>query len=332
MPNLEVKPIEKEELPQVKDWILNSHYIGRWPAAARFKMGVYIDGNLVGTLLYGNTLHPTAGTFMFRDKNNQPIIKNNQTVELLRAFTTDESKDMIDNLGSQVIAAGNDWIRANGKTTDGAPIKAILSYADPEAGHGGNVYKATNAAYLGPQHAGKALMIKDPRTGKTIEAHAMSIKNAYKTTNVEKLKQHPKLKNMELEWRPTEGKHKYLYPLGKDQRERDALMAQLAVPLFSYPEPGKTPVEIPNEFKARAEKRHINQPKAQEKTPQSKRGVIKQLLRMKITNPETGNKIMLATALGYDKGHPAKRTAQHIVSKFSQKHGINVKPEKLSPA
>ncbi|MEK0324977.1 MAG: hypothetical protein QQN63_04670 [Nitrosopumilus sp.] len=328
MPSLDVRPIDQEELPQVKDWIHNSHYIGRWPAGVRHKMGVYIDEKLVGTLLYGPSLHSSAGTNLFRDKDNKPIMQNNQTVELLRAFTTDESKKLIDNLGSQIIAAGNNWLRDKGTTTDGKPIKAILSYADPEAGHSGNVYKATNAAYLGVQRPGKVLVIKDPKTGKTVEAHSMSVDRTYKTGNIDKLKEHPKLKGMEIEWRETSGKHKYLYPLGKDQRERDELMSQLNAKLFSYPEPGKTPHEIPNEFKARAEKlKGKQQPK---KDKQSKHAVIKQLLRIKIPNPETGNKIMVATALGYDKSHPANRTAQNIVKSFAQRHDIKIKPSRIS--
>ena len=220
----------------------------------------------------------------------------------------------------------DNWLRDKGTTTDGKPIKAILSYADPEAGHGGNVYKATNAAYLGTQRPGKVLVIKDPRTGKTIEAHSMSVDRTYKTGNIDKLREHPKLKGMEIEWRETAGKHKYIFPLGKDQRERDELMSQLNAKLFSYPEPGKTPHEIPNEFKARAEKlKGKQQPKKKE---QSKHAVIKQLLRIKIPNPETGNKIMVSTALGYDKGHPAHRTAQGIVKNFADRHDIRLKPSR----
>ena len=151
MADVDVRPITDDELPQVKDWILNQHYIKRWPTAVRHKMGIYLNGKLVGTLLYGLPLYPKSGTSLFRDENDSPIMQNNQVVELLRAFTTDEAKDAVDNLGSMVVAKGNEFVSKHGRTKDGKPIQAILSYADPEAGHKGGVYKATNAAYLGPQ-------------------------------------------------------------------------------------------------------------------------------------------------------------------------------------
>jgi hypothetical protein len=328
MTDVQVRPITSEELPQVKDWIHNSHYIGRWPTGVRYKLGVYVDDKLEGTLLYGPPLRPQSGTELFHNKNGQPIMQNNQVLELLRAFTTDESKKAVPNLGSIVVSRGNELVRSKGETKDGKPIHAILSYADPEQAHRGTVYKATNASYLGPQKGGKVLIVTDPKTGKQHEIHAMTVKQGFKTERLSKLQNHPKLAGKKLEWRQTEGKHKYLFPLGKDQRERDQLMAQLTKPLFSYPEPGKSPKEIPNKAKERIAQLAAKQRPKAEPEVKGKRQVIKNLLRMKIQNPETGNKIMVATALRYDKGHPAKRTAQHIVKKFSEKHGIRVKPSK----
>ena len=328
MPDVQIRQIATEELPQVKDWIHNQHYIGRWPSGVRYKLGIYVDNKLQGTLLYGNPLRPQSGTELFHDKNDQPIMQNNQVLELLRAYTTDEVKEAVPNLGSIVISRGNEFVRTKGETKDGKPIHAILSYADPEVSHRGTVYKATNASYLGPQKGGKVLVVTDPKSGKQLEIHAMTVKQGFKTERLSKLRDHPKLAGKKLEWRQTEGKHKYLFPLGKDQRERDQLMAQLTKPLFSYPEPGKTPEEIPNEAKERVAQLAAKQRPKVKQEPGSKRQVIKNLLRMKIPNPETGNKIMVATALRYDKSHPAKRTAQHIVKKFSEKHGIRVKPSK----
>jgi len=293
-------------------------------------MGVYLNGKLVGTLLYGLPLYPKSGTSLFRDENNQPMMQNNQVLELLRAFTTDEAKGAVDNLGSMVVAKGNEYISKHGRTKDGKPIHAILSYADPEAGHKGGVYKATNAAYLGPQAGGKVLVIRDPKTGKAIEAHSMSVKNAYGTVSLEKLQQNPKLRGAKLDWRRTEGKHKYIWAMGKDQKERDKLMAHLVPQMYSYPDPERPSKPIPNEAKKRFQKRQQQtQQQKKGKALESKRGVIKKLLQTKIKNPETGNQILVATALRYDKSHPANRTARHIVNAYSQKHGIKVAPSKL---
>lgn len=324
MPDISVKPISNDELPTVKDWILKNHYIQRWPTGVRYKMGVYLDGKIVGTLLYGPPLRAQSGTEMFKDDSGQPIMRNNQVLELLRAFTTDEAKKQVPNLGSIVVSRGNDFIQKHGTTKDGAPIKAILSYADPEAGHSGKVYKATNAAYLGPQKPSKVLVVKNPTTGKEFELHPMSLKR-YGHSVADAIKNHPQLQGMEISWKPVAGKHKYLYPLGSDQRDRDELMSHLAVPLFSYPEPGQPSHQIPNEYKQRAQQR-AQQPKQQPKPAGSKVQIIKNLLRTKIKNPETGNDIMVATALKYDKSTRAHQIGQNIVNAWAKKYGIRLKP------
>ena len=329
MPNVEVKPITQDELSQVKDWIHKHHYIHRWPTGVRYKMGVYIDGKLSGTLLYGPPVHPGAAHEMFKDAQGNPIMQNNQVLELLRAFTTDQAKEEIPNLGSVVVSRGNDFIRKHGESKDGKPIHAILSYADPEAGHSGKVYKATNADYLGPQKGGVVLQVTDPTTGKSSEIHQMSVKQGFGTEKIETLRQDPRFAGKELSWRRTEGKHKYIYALGKDQNERDEIMSHLTAPLYSYPEPGQPSHQIPNEAKERVAKRH-QQTRQQQKQPvASKRGIIKKLLQTKIKNPETGNQILVATALRYDKGHPANKTARHIVNAYAQRHGIRVKPSRM---
>ena len=107
---------------------MKKHYIKRWPSAEQAKLGVYIGDKLEGVLLYGATIRPTSGTEIFRDSERKPIMQNNQMWELLRAYTTEESKKEVPNLGSMVIAKGNDYIRTKAKTKDGKPVKAILTY------------------------------------------------------------------------------------------------------------------------------------------------------------------------------------------------------------
>ena len=332
MADVDVRPISDDELPQIRDWIFNHHYLERWPTGVRYKMGIYLDGKLVGTLLYGPPLRPQSGKELFHDENDQPMMQNNQILELLRAFTTDEAKSAVDNLGSMVVSKGNEYITKHGRSKDGKPLHAILSYADPEVGHKGGVYKATNAAYLGTQPRGRVLVIRDPKTGKAVEVHAMSVKNAYGTSSIEKLQQIPQLKGAEIKWRPTAGKHKYIWALGKDQKEKDNWMAHLVPQLHSYPDPEKPSKPIPNEAKERWQKRQQQTQRQQKKgkAPESKRGVIKKLLQTKIKNPETGNQILVATALRYEKSHPANKTARHIVNAYSKQHGIKVKPSKLA--
>ena len=312
---IEVRPIEtKEELAQVKDWIFNKHYIARWPSAVQAKLGIYIDGKLSGTLLYGATIRPQSGTELFKGSDNAPVMQNNQMWELLRAYTTDDAKKQISNLGSMVIAKGNEYIRTTAKTTDGKPVKAILTYADADVGHTGGVYKATNASYIGKQKPQPVFVVIDPKTENEYELRTLT------KLGKDKLEQ----RGLKITKRKGEGKHKYVYPLGKDQKERDTLLAQLAVSVYEYPtgKEGEISKQIPNAAKDRVSSRPQQK---QQNAPETKSGVIRKLLNSKVKNPETGNDILVKTALKYDKNHPSYKQAKGMVSAYAKKHNIRLK-------
>lgn len=312
---IEVRPLEtKEELQQAKDWIMNKHYIGRWPSAVQVKLGIYINGKLKGTLLYGATIRPQSGTELFKGTDGNPVMQNNQMWELLRAYTTDDAKKQVANLGSMVIAKGNDYIRTKAKTSDGKPVKAILTYADADVGHTGGVYKATNASYLGKQKPLPVFIVTDPKTN-----------NEYELRTLTKLgKEKLEARGLIITKRMGAGKHKYVYPLGKDQKERDTLLAQLAVPLYDYPtgKDGEQQKEIPNSAK---EKMTSRRQQKQQQSPETKRGIITKLLNSKVKNPETGNDILVKTALKYDRQHPSYKQAMGMVNAYAKKHNIKLK-------
>lgn len=319
LPEVELRPIKKtdDDYVQVDKWIHTDHYRGMWPQAVQSILGVYLDGKLSGTLVYGIGGRPQAA----RDIFGPGVIENNQLWELQRAFTTEEAKEIFaaavkdtghaGSLGSMVISRGNEYIRTQAKTKDGKPIKAIVSYADSAQGHGGSVYKASNATYLGEQPPRSVWAITDPKTKNTIEQPAIK-----KSTRERLVAAGYVIKKVT----PDTGKHKFLYPLGKDQNERDELLAKVVKPIFSYPKPGEPSKQIPNAAKEKVAKRQ--QPKQQPQ--QSKREVIKQLLRSKVTNPETGEKIFVQTALR-NKQHPAYRQAIGMVTAYAKKHHIRIK-------
>ena len=56
-----------------------------------------------------------------------------------------------------------------------------------------------------------------------------------------------------------------------------------------------------------------------------KKGVLTQLLNSKVKNPQTGNDILVRTALKYDKNHPANRQAMKLVQSYSKKHNIKLR-------
>jgi hypothetical protein len=214
-----------------------------------------------------------------------------------------------------VISRGNNWIRQNAKTKDGKPIKAILSFADSAVGHKGSVYQSTNALYLGEQPPRPFHIVTNPATGKHSRVFSM------KPTAMRKFKEMGYTIEKQL---PESGKHKFLYVLGADQRERDQLEAKIKPQLYSYPKDDQPSKPIVNTAKQRVQSRPQQQ--TQPAAPQTKRDTIKKLLRTTIKNPETGHTILVQSALRYDKTSPVYRAAMGMVNAWSRKHGLKIKP------
>jgi hypothetical protein len=312
--DVDVRPLETQnELSQAKEWIMKQHYIGRWPSAVQAKLGVYIGGKLKGVLLYGATIRPQSGTELFKNDQGQPIMQNNQMWELLRAYTTEDAKKEVANLGSMVIAKGNDYIRTKAKTKDGKQVKAILTYADADVGHTGGVYKATNATYLGKQKPLPVFIVRDPKTDNEYELRTLTSLGKKKLED----------RGLEVTKRMGAGKHKYVYPLGKDQKERDELMSQLSVPMYDYPTgaDNEQPKQIPNQAKERVAKKQ----KQPQQTSKSAGTTMRDFFQTAtVKNPDTGEDILVRSALKYDKQSKAYMAAKHASDEFAKKNGISL--------
>jgi len=89
-------------------------------------------------------------------------------------------------------------------------VNVIVSYADPNHGHTGIIYKASNFKYLGESQ--KDVGYKDKQTGKIYHSRALrtKYKGEYKPF-VKKLRQ--KLSDKLLEKIPLMGKHCFVYEL-----------------------------------------------------------------------------------------------------------------------
>lgn len=79
--------------------------------------------------------------------------------------------------------------------------------------------------------------------------------------------------------------------------------------------------EISNTFR---EKQTIQKPQ-QPQDAQSKNAVIKKLLNSTVKNPETGNDILVKTALKYDKDHPSYKQAMRMTQAYAKKFGIKLR-------
>jgi hypothetical protein len=58
----------------------------------------------------------------------------------------------------------------------------------------------------------------------------------------------------------------------------------------------------------------------------SVRGSLKSVLSQTVKNPDTGNDILIKTALRYDATHPAYKSAMKVVTSYAQKHNIKLRP------
>jgi DNA (cytosine-5)-methyltransferase 1 len=113
------------------------HYLGYAPCGCKFALGIYVETELIGTMVFG---HPTA---RLEDQKN--------TLELTRMFLFDSPK----NSESRSLGLAERWIKKNRSET------RLISYADTAQGHKGTIYKAANWVQVGITESGS--WIRDGR-------------------------------------------------------------------------------------------------------------------------------------------------------------------------
>jgi hypothetical protein len=177
---------------EVREFIETHHYshnINGVKVSCCFK--VIYGEELVGAVLFG--MMSTTAWKKFSSKESEVL-------ELRRFVLLDECGR---NSESRVIGFTLRWICAN---MEG--VKIIVSYADPNYGHSGIIYKASNFRYLGT--SGADIGYKDVETGKIYHSRALrtKYKGDYKPF-VKKLRE--KKDNGELEEIKLVGKHCYIY-------------------------------------------------------------------------------------------------------------------------
>ena len=115
-----VAPITKA----AADWMIRSHYLGRWPGVVVLRLGLYLDGRAVGCIVYALPPRETSKRY------------NATTWELARLWIRDE---MPRNSETWLIARSVEFIRKHHPF-----VGCLVSYADPSVGHAGTIYKAAN--------------------------------------------------------------------------------------------------------------------------------------------------------------------------------------------
>ena len=196
--------IQKISSPIANDMVVKSHYLHR-KAQASFAFGLYeIDGDndglftsdkLVGCIIYGlpaspNVCRGICGEEYFND-----------VIELTRLWID----DCVGKNGESFLI---------GNTIKMLDKKIIISYSEPDFGHVGTVYQATNWIYTG---------LTEKRTNRVAIDGSTTKHNRHECKKKE---------DTILVDRPR--KHRYIY-FNADKREKRELIKKLKYKILPYP-------------------------------------------------------------------------------------------------
>ena len=189
--------VQSCERVEIRDFIEEWHYsksINGLMSDHCFKL---MNGDkLIGGMIYGRMAMANAWKKYGDDKDD--------VMELRRLCCIDDTPK---NTESYFIGATLKWLVKN---TD---IKTIVSYADPEYGHEGVIYQATNFELVGKTAKGRVII----HNGK--KYHDKAVRTKYKG----ELKPFAKrlveaLEAGEAYYKPTQGKYIYVYNLAKRRK------------------------------------------------------------------------------------------------------------------
>jgi hypothetical protein len=213
-----------------RDMIRKYHYTKNLNGC-KYALGVYyktstngffdIDEELVGVIVYA---HPVSNKTV--DSICGPsILKNDEVLELVRLYVKDLPNDK--NIESFVIGQSFEWLRANDPK-----VKVLISYADPEVGHTGRIYRATNWLYQG---CGISKLMPDYSIKLTEDGewiHSRSVASKFGNKNIKSL---AKRIGHTFWQKEDSSKHRYIYFL-TDKRETKRLKKMLKLPILPYSE------------------------------------------------------------------------------------------------
>ncbi len=138
-----VKEYEVRKVPrsEIKDFIEEHHYsksINGLMVSHSF--GMYYKDELIGAMIYGGLAMANA----WRKYGESP----EDVIELRRLVLVD---DTLRNAESYFIGKTLRWLKSNTR------IKKVVSYADPNYGHSGIIYQATNFEHVGMTSPGRVI-------------------------------------------------------------------------------------------------------------------------------------------------------------------------------
>jgi len=210
--------VQKVPKSVYSDWLLNKHYAKRL-CSVSYAYGLYIDGIIKGVVTYG--MSPSAGL-------SQSIAGDkykNLVYELNRLIT-------VNNLEKNVLSK---FVTQSFKLLPKPLI--IVSFADPNSGHHGYIYQATNFIYTGVSSnsvqyeypEGKEFHFKNFRHKKHSSTFQKEIgKSKNEITNQDIIKFY------NLQRKEILGKHRYIYILGS-KKQRKTILKEFKLNILPYP-------------------------------------------------------------------------------------------------
>ena len=196
---------------------MSTHHYSQTSPNLYYALGFYYEGDLACMVSFG----PPSGRLLAQAIMEDGTAQN--VCELVRLFAFDWSPK---NTESFCIGQSLKWIEANCPD-----MQVVVSYADPNQGHMGTIYQATNWLYTGQ---GSRIVDSYEFFIDGHWVHPRSIFATYGTTSTAEVSE--KL-GYEVETRVCQHKYRYIYLLG-DKRQRRAIRKKLKVESLPYPKAG----------------------------------------------------------------------------------------------
>ena len=170
------------------------HYSKCMPVGKIFKIGAWEDGVFIGVVLFSRGATQNIGKPYGLDQT--------ECVELTRIALRNH-KHFVSEIMMQAVKKLKEY---------NPGLRLIVSYADPEQGHIGAIYQATNWIYTGHTHPDRMYEIN----GKIVHARTIQAEKPAGMSEQEYVFTRYKIAKRILD----AGKHKYLMPLDKKMRKQ----------------------------------------------------------------------------------------------------------------
>lgn len=220
----EVRPIEKSV---AKNIIVKHHYSKQWTKVT-YALGLFhktdnehkffggINEELIGVICYGDPIGRNCGGSI------SDLLGRDEVMELVRLFVFDGYGC---NIESWFVGKSFEWLKENAKQ-----IRALISYSDPSKGHLGQIYQATNWLYQKNIRPNTSFSFKWEEDGKW--QHERTIAPYYGTISPKKIQT---IIDKPFWVRVEPHKHRYIYILGKDKKDKKQLVKSLKHEIYPYP-------------------------------------------------------------------------------------------------